>query len=980
MHEKHPWKRLLSVLICGVMLLGLLPTAALADEIDTDAPVLSFDSVNRGSDTAATVGFLSNEAGTYYFAVAEADGAAPTIDTTGTGTACDTSVQTISLTLTAGAKDLYIVVKDAAGNVSEPLKVRIPEYAPTVIDGFRALADATTLPASFDYTLGTETLYSIPEGGGLFVYAKLLKVQVSEEDVGSQLNISFAGKNGSLATGIVIYRQNGESIELMNVSGSGSYVQELTNAGTYYIALCGQDETVTGLCHAELFLSPAPVSMIDGFQALEDATELPASFDYTLGSDNILYSALDGSGNTHVVSAKLLKVQISEEDVGSQLNIGFAGKTEDIDTTVWVFQDNGGTITLLERQDNDNLNGEGEYAAVALPDAGTYYIALASHCDNERGLCQAELSLSLAPVTMGMIEGFQALTETTELPSSFDYTLGSDNILYTALDENGDECVVFAKLLKVEMEENAILNISFAGKTADIDTTVWLFRESDGTITLLERQDNDNLNGYGESAAVVLPDAGTYYIALASHCENERGLCSAEISAMNPQRFDCLDFTADPVPEPEEGDKWSWDPESKTLTLKDGFSLYCADDDAIRLPDGAAIVVEGSAQIASAYDDGIEANGALTIKGGENARLTISAYDDGITADGDVLIEDCGLKLDTGDIGVCAYGGITVSGSDLDITCEDEGLYSDKTGTGVTIFGSNVRITAGEEGIQTYGGDILISGSDVNIDTTSDEEGIHASGNLTVRGGRLVVAALENALEASSISLADVVFDIRTMDSGYDMLDMDDPEGFCLPGAFRLYDIDGNLLYEGEWTDDLLNGGTLYVDNTPVFRAVSICQHNWSDTWESNATHHWHECSGAYCDIKENEDKDGYGAHEEQIINAVSATETTDGYTGDTACKICGYLIAQGTVIPATGKTTDPTDPTGPTDPSAPTDPSVPTDPSAPTDPAEPTKPADPNAPATGDSSNPLLWIGLILVSCVGIAGIALFSGKKRAR
>ena len=112
MHEKHPWKRLLSVLLCGVLLLGLLPTAAFADEPDTDAPVLSFDSVNRGSDTAATVGFLSNEAGTYYFAVVEADGAAPAIDTTGAGTACDTSVQTLSLTVTAGAKDLYIVVKD----------------------------------------------------------------------------------------------------------------------------------------------------------------------------------------------------------------------------------------------------------------------------------------------------------------------------------------------------------------------------------------------------------------------------------------------------------------------------------------------------------------------------------------------------------------------------------------------------------------------------------------------------------------------------------------------------------------------------------------------------------------------------------------------------------------------------------------------------------------------------------------------------
>jgi len=95
---------------------------------DTTAPTLSGGSATRDSETSATVKFTSDEAGSYYYAVVESNEAAPTIDTTGTGTACDTTEQTISLNNLsgAGAKDIYIVAKDAAGNVSQPLKITIP--------------------------------------------------------------------------------------------------------------------------------------------------------------------------------------------------------------------------------------------------------------------------------------------------------------------------------------------------------------------------------------------------------------------------------------------------------------------------------------------------------------------------------------------------------------------------------------------------------------------------------------------------------------------------------------------------------------------------------------------------------------------------------------------------------------------------------------------------------------------------------------
>lgn len=100
---------------------------------DETAPVLTAATATRTGDAAATVRFTSDEAGTYYYAVVDDGAEAPSIDTTGSGNACDTAEQTLSLTgLNAGAKDVYVVVKDASGNVSEPLKIDLDAFASSV--------------------------------------------------------------------------------------------------------------------------------------------------------------------------------------------------------------------------------------------------------------------------------------------------------------------------------------------------------------------------------------------------------------------------------------------------------------------------------------------------------------------------------------------------------------------------------------------------------------------------------------------------------------------------------------------------------------------------------------------------------------------------------------------------------------------------------------------------------------------------------
>lgn len=932
-------KRLLSLLLCCVLLLGLLPAAVFADgEPDTTAPVLTAGAVDRTSDTAATVKFTSDEAGNYYYAVVDANAEAPTIDTTAEGTPCDTTEQTISLTLTAGAKDVYIVVKDAAENVSLPLKIAVPVFSVNLYAAFAALTDATTLPASFDYTLGSEPPYSV---GTETAYAKLLKVEIAEADVGKALNITFAEKTGAFPVTILVFDDISGTADPV-AAGVSTVSYSLTKAGTCYIALAGSNATATGDCHAELSIAEVPTDLIAGFKALTESTTLPASFDYTLGSEDP-YSYTMGR-DTYTFYAKLLKIDVTEAN--SRLVASFTGKDADLNAGILLFFQDGETIRMITSAPK-NLS-------YFLTNAGTYYIALSGNGTTVTGDCHAELSLTPPPEVIPMVDGFKALTETTPLPASFDYTLGSENTFYTHTftDDEGyeDTYAVSAKLMKVELEANSFLSVSFAGAGGDVDTTLWLFSESDGVFTLIKRVDNDSLNGYGESTQFTLEDAGTYYLALASHCENENGPCHGEVSVISYANayMGNLDFTVDPVPVPAEGDKWSWDPETKTLTLKDGFSIYCNDDDAITLPDGSVVVVEGEAAIISGYDDGIQGE-SLTIRGGAGSRLTISADDDGIYCD-DVLIEDCTLNIQSGSDGVYAYGSITVRRSVLNIDSGDECLDSDYSGKGVTIEHSTLRLVSDEEGIETYEGDVIITDSDVNIDTTSEEEGIYAfgDGNITVTGGRLVIAACEEALEGNKVTLSNVVFDLRTVDDEYALLDMDSPDGFSLPGTLRLYDLAGNLLYEGEWKDELLNGDTLYVDNTQVFRAVSVQEHTWSEDWTTDDTHHWHECTDPYCMLTENADKDGYGEHEGELKNAKPATATEDGYTGDTVCKVCGKLLAAGQVIPATGE-----------------------------QPTNPSEPVNPNNPGTGDGSHLLLWIALLLTSCVGIV-VTTVSVRKR--
>ena len=115
------------------------------------APELTNGSAERTSDKEATVKFTSGEAGTYYYAVVNKGATTPTVDTTKNGKNAVAGENVITLNnLTAGAREIYIVVKNAGGGESAALKVDIP-----------AFGGGTEQPGEFKITI------SAPKGGTL---------------------------------------------------------------------------------------------------------------------------------------------------------------------------------------------------------------------------------------------------------------------------------------------------------------------------------------------------------------------------------------------------------------------------------------------------------------------------------------------------------------------------------------------------------------------------------------------------------------------------------------------------------------------------------------------------------------------------------------------------------------------------------------------------------------------------------------------
>ena len=137
------------------------------------APELSNGSAERISDKEANIKFTSSEGGSCYYVVVESGSAEPAIDTEGRGMSISAGENTLMLTnLAKGARDIYIVVKNASGVASKPMKIEIPAFSSGEDDGEYTISVAehvggTLTPSRTRANEGDEVTMSISAADGM---------------------------------------------------------------------------------------------------------------------------------------------------------------------------------------------------------------------------------------------------------------------------------------------------------------------------------------------------------------------------------------------------------------------------------------------------------------------------------------------------------------------------------------------------------------------------------------------------------------------------------------------------------------------------------------------------------------------------------------------------------------------------------------------------------------------------------------------
>jgi hypothetical protein len=319
---------------------------------DTAPPVLSAGSANRTSDTAATIGFITDEAGTaYYLAQNSGDGAPANTAVKAGGASLGAVPPGASIdkavTLTAGAKDIYVVVEDAAGNISAPLKIEVAAFVANF-----AITGGTT------YATLAEALAEVPDGGTITmlqdVTSGLVDLDVNRTytlDLGGYtlsgnasplLHIwqgTIAIQNGSVATaGGCAIAVNGGTVNILNGSYTGDDDAIYAPGGTVTITSGHFVSTTDGWNDGCLVTGGGQINIAAGSEASVDpwknsgsVTDVTVAFSVTNtgGSATVTYAGttidLSSLGSLFTIDADAGTPTYSIEATGSPTGEGSIG-------------------------------------------------------------------------------------------------------------------------------------------------------------------------------------------------------------------------------------------------------------------------------------------------------------------------------------------------------------------------------------------------------------------------------------------------------------------------------------------------------------------------------------------------------------------------------------------------------------------------------------------------------------------------------
>lgn len=618
----------------------------------------------------------------------------------------------------------------------------------------------------------------------------------------------------------------------------------------------------------------AAVSEKEAFANAAEIT-LPAEYDYELGSETYT----DGYGE---IQAHVSKVRL---DAGKAIEVSFAASQEVTNLMISVYtEDENGNPYFLKRYYTSDRDSTYVDAIFQAKSAGTYYLEYSGEV-TDNVMCHIEVTdIASLPYIEDQFE--DTYEEITGLCDT-EYVFGSEELYYN----KSLNLAAYAKAFKFNAEAGDVVSAMCNSETG-IDVMACLYEQNpDGEFVCTKYSDyNSGIKG-GELAYFTINKSGTYYLVVCGRDIHQVGLCRLELD-LSRKGTKMLDFTGTKKPEPD--DSWTWDEESLTLTLKDGFYLSVNDDDAILIPDGTTIKVEGSAYIASYTNYAIEGENAFSIEGtSADAQLRLVGSNDGLynMRRGAITIKDCDVAIRAQGYGIDSFSDLIITGSTLDIIAGARGMIT--YGEDNKITDSVLRINSIDEGIALESGDIVITESDIFVNSEGSY-GIYnqmVNRKVDVSGGKLVIKSYESAVYGNKFTIANVLFDMQQYNARESrLLAVDELDGFKPDCDIRMYDIDGNLLYEGAWKESFIDGRDIRYEQTDVTRITSAHEHTWSD-WEYDEEHHWRLCIADYCL------SDDLGQNESMELHQFTTLDN-----GDRVCK-CGYTIkADDTIKPGVDK------------------------------------------------------------------------------
>ena len=313
---------------------------------------------------------------------------------------------------------------------------------------------------------------------------------------------------------------------------------------------------------------------------------------------------------------------------------------------------------------------------------------------------------------------------------------------------------------------------------------------------------------------------------------------------------------------------------------------------------GAVEITDGTVKI-DAGDDGIYTfDYDVEITGGT---VEIDASEDGIDSGVDVEITGGTVKIDADYEGIEADDNVKITGGTVEINAESDGIYAEFD---AEISGNSaVEINADDYGIGVYGSMKISDNSTVEIN--ADNCGIYAEFDAEITGGTVKIDAYEYGIYAweyveisgnsaveinaddygidayesmkisdnSAVKINAVGYGIYADQFNVEISDKSTVEIEAGSGIYARYgsiDIDPNLnilLPEGGTKED-------FASATQVLITVA-CEHEYSDSYIYNDTHHWKKCTK---NCSSNEYPESFGTnYVEHIVD-----ETTG------KC-VCGY-------------------------------------------------------------------------------------------